>query len=61
MNRQNISLDFESKKPVIRPVKKNAAADGERHDRTVCPDCGIKLIRLGHCFTCPLCGYGGCS
>ena len=26
-----------------------------------CPDCRIKLIRLGNCFSCPLCGYGGCG
>lgn len=29
--------------------------------RNVCPDCGIRLIRLGSCFTCPVCGWGGCG
>ena len=26
-----------------------------------CPDCQIKLVCLGSCFLCPLCGYGGCG
>ena len=26
-----------------------------------CPDCQVRLVRLGTCFSCPLCGYGGCS
>ena len=28
---------------------------------TVCPDCGIKLVRLGCCFSCPRCGFGSCG
>nr|MBN2278883.1 hypothetical protein [candidate division Zixibacteria bacterium] len=27
----------------------------------VCPDCGVSLVRLGTCFTCPRCGFGGCE
>ena len=26
-----------------------------------CPDCGAGMVRLGTCFSCPLCGFGGCS
>lgn len=26
-----------------------------------CPDCGVSLVRLGACFSCPSCGYGGCG
>jgi len=26
-----------------------------------CPDCGVKLVRLGSCFSCPRCGYGSCG
>jgi hypothetical protein len=26
-----------------------------------CPDCGAGMVRLGLCFTCPLCGFGGCG
>ena len=26
-----------------------------------CPDCGVGLVRLGACFSCPSCGYGGCG
>ncbi len=29
--------------------------------RDVCPDCRTPLVRLGACFTCPRCGYGGCG
>jgi len=27
----------------------------------VCPDCRVRLIRLGACFSCPACGYGSCG
>lgn len=27
----------------------------------ICPDCGVGLVRLGACFSCPSCGYGGCG
>jgi len=27
----------------------------------ICPDCQVKLVRLGACFSCPLCGYGSCG
>ena len=26
-----------------------------------CPDCGAGMVRLGTCFTCPLCGWGSCG
>ncbi len=26
-----------------------------------CPDCGVTLIRLGSCFSCPACGFGSCG
>ncbi|SYZ74124.1 hypothetical protein TRIP_C60394 [Candidatus Zixiibacteriota bacterium] len=26
-----------------------------------CPDCGVTLIRLGGCFSCPVCGFGSCG
>lgn len=26
-----------------------------------CPDCGGGMIRLGHCMSCPGCGYGSCG
>ncbi|UCD17671.1 MAG: hypothetical protein JSV44_01860 [Candidatus Zixiibacteriota bacterium] len=28
---------------------------------SICPHCGAVLIRLGSCFSCPLCGYGSCD
>jgi tRNA(Ile2) C34 agmatinyltransferase TiaS len=28
---------------------------------TVCPDCRTSMIRLGICFSCPLCGFGSCG
>jgi len=39
--------------------EKPSVAGGKQ--ATACPDCGVGLVRLGHCFTCPVCGYGGCS
>ena len=42
-------------------VIKTDEADRNRPGYLICPDCGIKMIRLGSCFTCPLCGHGGCS
>jgi len=26
-----------------------------------CPECGIKMVRLGYCFSCPQCGFGSCE
>lgn len=26
-----------------------------------CPDCGSGMVRLGSCFNCPVCGWGGCG
>jgi hypothetical protein len=26
-----------------------------------CPECRMKMIRLGVCFSCPECGYGSCG
>jgi len=28
---------------------------------TICPDCRVSMIRLGICFSCPLCGFGSCG
>jgi hypothetical protein len=30
-------------------------------DKDVCPECLTALVRLGACFSCPICGYGGCN
>ncbi len=26
-----------------------------------CPDCGLGMVRLGTCMSCPSCGYGSCG
>ena len=26
-----------------------------------CPDCGAGMVRLGVCYSCPCCGFGGCA
>lgn len=26
-----------------------------------CPDCGLGMVRLGSCMSCPSCGYGSCG
>jgi hypothetical protein len=26
-----------------------------------CPECNGAMIRLGTCFSCPVCGYGSCG
>lgn len=26
-----------------------------------CRECGGRLVRMGYCFTCMACGWGGCS
>ena len=31
------------------------------HSNVVCPHCRVALVRLGSCFSCPLCGFGGCD
>ncbi len=32
-----------------------------KSDDGICPDCRVKMIRLGGCFSCPLCGLGSCG
>lgn len=27
----------------------------------VCPDCRVEMVRLGACFSCPVCGIGSCD
>ena len=44
-----------------RSEEKKSVAAVDSNRTADCPDCGVGLIRLGHCFTCPVCGYGGCS
>lgn len=38
-------------------------AGGERGIKAApeCPECRMKMIRLGVCFSCPECGYGSCG
>ena len=40
-------------------------ADGTRKvyylNSGTCPECSGAMIRLGTCFSCPVCGYGSCS
>ena len=26
-----------------------------------CPECSGAMVRLGSCFSCPVCGYGSCG
>jgi len=44
-----------------RSEEEKSVAAVDRNRAVDCPDCGVGLIRLGHCFTCPVCGYGSCS
>ena len=31
------------------------------YDAATCPDCSSGMVRLGTCFSCPVCGWGGCG
>jgi hypothetical protein len=61
----NIQLELSPKRDA--KIDKNCPSD--RHmtfsagqiERICCPDCGAAMVRLGNCFTCPICGYGGCG
>lgn len=33
----------------------------KKSDSQRCPDCGGFLARMGYCFSCVACGWGGCS
>jgi len=37
------------------------AAELSYVNSATCPDCGAGMVRLGMCFTCPICGFGGCN
>jgi len=47
--------------PKETPVRAESISRGDSYGENRCPDCGIRLVRLGHCFTCPVCGWGGCN
>ena len=51
----------QSSTPAIAQRQKEKRATAREKQAVACPDCGVGLVRLGHCFTCPVCGYGGCS
>ena len=31
------------------------------HNAATCPDCGQGMVRLGRCFSCPVCGFSNCG
>jgi hypothetical protein len=47
----------------VSPSPEDASIEFEEHLRsdTICPHCRVALIRLGSCFSCPICGFGGCD
>ncbi len=65
LNNRTKEIVFESdqisEKPIISipQAGKNIPPPAVGHHN--CPDCRVRLVRLGNCFSCPLCGYGGCS
>ena len=46
--------------PIVEAADHSCESTSRNRDM-ICPDCGAALVRLGACFTCPLCGYGGCG
>ncbi len=50
-----IETIFQKTKPIPSHRDNGLMAD------IFCPDCGMALIRLGACFTCPICGFGSCG
>ncbi|MCP4706391.1 MAG: hypothetical protein GY865_17470 [candidate division Zixibacteria bacterium] len=62
MDNRFIFLDSEIKKTAVSSNQISKKSDMSISQKSnSCPDCQIKLIRLGSCFSCPLCGYGGCG
>ncbi len=57
----SVSKKITPKVPREIPARGELLSHGDSHGENHCPDCGIRLVRLGHCFTCPLCGWGGCN
>ncbi|PKK82753.1 MAG: hypothetical protein CVT49_12175 [candidate division Zixibacteria bacterium HGW-Zixibacteria-1] len=52
------AADFESDEFSYNRPEEDKSAMAVGH---ACPDCGVGLVRLGACFSCPSCGYGGCG
>jgi hypothetical protein len=64
VNRQKCFISFPESKAAsaMRANPGRESIDkGIRQDKKICPDCGVQMVRLGSCFSCPACGYGGCS
>jgi len=64
MDSRNILFNIESKKSTTengQQSNQTTAPIEHEYDDNNCPDCHIALIRLGSCFSCPICGFGGCG
>ena len=39
----------------------DTASEYSYHNAATCPDCGQGMVRLGGCFSCPVCGFSSCG
>lgn len=64
INKRRCFISFPESKAApavaVNPGRENFDKD-MRQDKNICPDCGVQMVRLGSCFSCPSCGYGGCG
>jgi len=56
-----IELGHESSREMNREVNQYIDDENRVVGENFCPHCQIMMIRLGSCFSCPRCGYGGCG
>jgi hypothetical protein len=62
---QDIASHFAAAIELVTAVA-NTGSESREASRTAecvdcCPYCRIRMVRLGTCFSCPICGYGSCE
>jgi hypothetical protein len=56
-----IELDMTAKRIIETYNRSDNQPDGRSNIDNHCPHCHVRMVRLGVCFSCPLCGFGSCG
>lgn len=57
----DFSLETALMRDMPEPDNELTRLDAGTEENISCPDCGVRMIRLGTCFSCPICGFGSCE
>ena len=60
-NNSHSIAKIEPESETSREINRDENYEDKIEGENFCPHCRIMMIRLGLCFSCPRCGYGGCG